>query len=293
MLSGGRARSTRPAPRAEGRRRLCFLVVPAPSRWWFDRYPLLDQLDTVVDEDACRIVARRDRLVIRGPDRRPWRKWWRLLRRIPPYVSPYRKLATASMGAMLLGVLFSLAAPWPLALLSTVHSVTSRRHPRSRPCSARRRWCSSSSPRSRPAHQPPHESLERLGRVREHEPVSADDPRLPLRGSSRMRTRLSQAFHDGSHTGVFIVRGDPKPRTSARSLCRCHRLSRACSRSAGCSSYRSGSHRASRLLSSAVVPFIDVSTGYYANKSNLVCTRCATQRASRCRSFTRRCRCCA
>ena len=53
----------------------------------------------------------------RGPDARPWRKWWRLLRRIPPYVSPYRKLATASIGAMLLGVLFSLAAPWPLALL--------------------------------------------------------------------------------------------------------------------------------------------------------------------------------
>ncbi|MGH8977324.1 MAG: glycosyltransferase [Acidimicrobiia bacterium] len=42
------------ALRAGGAR---FLVVPAPSRWWFDRYPALDRLDTVVDDDACRIVA--------------------------------------------------------------------------------------------------------------------------------------------------------------------------------------------------------------------------------------------
>ena len=160
-----------------------FLVVPAPSRWWSDRYPALDKLDTVVDEDACRIVAL-DGIVswTRGTDARPWRKWWRLLRRIPPYVSPYRKLATASFGAMLLGVLFSLAAPWPLALL--VDSALGDKPPP-------------------PAIEAVFGTnpmvlvvvaavagllitlltniLERVGRVREHEPVPADDPRLPIR----------------------------------------------------------------------------------------------------------------
>src|SRR5262245_54152342 len=202
----------------------------------------------------------------RGPDKRPWRKWVRLLRRIPPYVAPYRRLAAASMTAMLLGVLLSLAAPWPLAFL--VDSALGDKPP---PPLIESVFGSS------PMVLAIVAAVAGLFINLITNLLNVWDDYVNTKLSQRMildfrsdlfehAQRLSQTFHDGSHTGVFIARVNLEAQNIGEITVSMPPLLQSVLTLGGMFFVASRLAPGLAFLALAVVPFIYLSTGYYAKK---------------------------
>ena len=79
---------------------------------------------------------------------------------------------------------------------------------------------------------------------------------LDFRSSSCLTQRLSQAFHDGSHTGVFIARVNLEAQNIGEITVSMPPLLQSVLTLGGMFMSRSGSHRVSRCWRFAVVPFI-------------------------------------
>jgi ABC-type multidrug transport system fused ATPase/permease subunit len=170
------------------------------------------------------------------------------------------------MGAMLLGVLFSLAAPWPLALL--VDSALGDKPP---PPAIEAVFGTSPMVLVVVAAVAGLliSLLTNLLNVWDEYVNTNLSQRMILDFRSELfahAQRLSQAFHDGSHTGVFIARVNLEAQNIGEITVSMPPLVQSVLTLGGMFfiSFRLAPGLA--LLSLAVVPFIYVSTGYYAKK---------------------------